>query len=71
MDNIKELILSAIEQSRGDDLCRAKRAFKGFTPEQMQEEHSCSGKTRQQILDGFRLHNSRCDVAIDIIHQKL
>lgn len=38
----------------GDDAYRAAAAFKGLTPEQMEEEHGHSGKSRKEILAGYR-----------------
>jgi hypothetical protein len=50
----KKLLLRLIEQHRGDDLYRAKAAFRGLSPEQMQEQYGASGQTRQQILDDYQ-----------------
>ena len=50
---VKAYIKSAIQAKTGDDLERARAAFRSFTPEQMQEQHGRSGRTRQQILDTY------------------
>ena len=48
-----EVLRRAMDQYKGDNLERARHAFRGMTPEQMREQHGHSGKTRQQILDGY------------------
>ncbi len=37
----------------GDDLERARDAFRGMTSAQMAEQHGQSGCTRHEILDGY------------------
>jgi hypothetical protein len=51
----KQLALSALESKRGDDLFRARNAFKNMTPKQMQEQHGESGRTRAEILAEYEL----------------
>lgn len=46
-------IRAILQQDRGDDLERAKSAFRGMSAEQMQEPHGNSGMTRQRILDCY------------------
>lgn len=60
----KEVILWALENAMGDDLERAEIAFKNYTPEQMATEYGQSGKTCQQILDGYRAHREEVENAI-------
>lgn len=55
-DDIRDTIRSALSNYRGDDLERAKSAFRNFDAKQMQEQHGFSGKTRQQIVDGYEAH---------------
>ena len=62
--NIKSTLLRALSRERGDDLIRAQHAFHNMTPQQMKEEHGCSGKTRQQILDSYQQHTAEVDRAI-------
>lgn len=50
---IIEYILKAIHAYTGDDLERARMSFIQFTPRQMQEQHGQSGRTRQEVLDGY------------------
>ncbi|HEX4841342.1 MAG TPA: hypothetical protein VFV60_04180 [bacterium] len=61
----KQIILSALQQYRGDNYERAQSAFSGLTPTQMQEQHGQSGQTRQEILDGYRTHVKAVQQAID------
>ena len=44
---IKKTTLTALSVYDGDDLERAKMAFKGLSPVEMSQEHGQSGKTRQ------------------------
>ena len=58
-----KFIADAIECRRGDDLYRARSAFRNFTPEQMNEFHGQSGFTRQQIVDQYVAFEAKCDEA--------
>jgi len=58
------LALEQMEQMRGDDLYRAKMAFRGMTDKQMGEQHGLSGKTRQQILSEYEAHEAPIAAAI-------
>ena len=64
MNAHQDLAIRALQNMKGDDLCRAKRAFSGYTQREMQEQHGQGGKTRQQILDEYEAHNRRVDEAI-------
>jgi hypothetical protein len=57
----KETLLRLIGNARGDDLQRARLAFRSLSPAQMQEQHGQSGQTRQQILDSYETHNREMD----------
>ncbi len=61
---IRGTLLRALQGYRGDDLARAKAAFRRMTPAQMLEEHGESGKTRQQVLDDYQLHDDEAKAAI-------
>lgn len=51
MNKYQEIAIRALENSKGDDLERARRAYNGFTQEQMAVPYyGQSGKTRAQIL---------------------
>ena len=64
MNAHQDLAIRALQNMKGDDLYRAKRAFSGYTQREMQEQHGQGGKTRQQILDEYEAHNRRVDEAI-------
>lgn len=45
--------IKALERLISDDTYRARMAFAGLTPEEMQKEHGRSGQTRAEILAGY------------------
>lgn len=65
--HIKRLILSALQDHRGDNLERATARFSGLSPEAMQQQYGQSGETRQAILDGYREHVATVMTAIQEI----
>ena len=64
MNEHQKIAIRALEKMKGDDTCRAERAFRGFSPGQMNQQHGQSGKTRAEILDGYRAHDAKIDAAI-------
>ena len=62
---MKDFIIDCIEQARGDDLYRAKRAFEYCTNEEMSEEYGSSGKTRTEVLAEYIAHDAKCTCAIN------
>lgn len=64
MNNHKQITLQALETYRGDDHQRAMHHFRHFTEKQMNELHGESGQTRQQILDKYKEHQDKVDLAI-------
>jgi len=65
MNEHQKTAIQALDQMRGDDTYRAKSAFRHFTPQQMQEEHGNSGKTRAQVIADYESHDKKCDEAIE------
>lgn len=57
-------IIRILEQSKGDDLYRAKMAFKYMTPDQMGQQWGHSGKSCQEILDGYVKHEEQINELI-------
>lgn len=49
----KAVVLAALRDYRGDDLIRAKMAFKGLSAEEMASNYGSSGESRQTILDDY------------------
>ncbi len=64
MNENKQLAIRALEQMKGDDLYRARWAFRGLTDEQMKEQYGQSGKTRAEILKEYEVHDARVNQAI-------
>lgn len=50
----QRFVLNAMDCRKGDDLERAKAAFRGRSEAEMQGQYGQSGQTRQQILDGYQ-----------------
>ena len=67
MNQHKDLVIRALEAYKGDDFYRARAAFRGCTPEKMQEEYGQSGKTREKILNEYEKHETAVVRAIDWI----
>jgi len=61
MEQYKALAIHAVKSIQGDDLYRARAAFKYCTPEQMQEQHGQSGKTRAEVLAQYELHHKAAE----------
>ena len=64
MSDPRETTLHALENARGDDLARARHAFRGLTPQRMGEQYGESGKTRAEIVAGYEAHEREIDAAI-------
>lgn len=60
----RELALRGLGLLRGENYERARRAFSGCSPDQMQEVWSGNGETRQQVLDGYREYAEAVDAAV-------
>lgn len=60
----KALIFRMLTGSRGDDLNRARAAFRASTPEEMDQPYGQSNQTRRQILDGYESADAAIALAI-------
>jgi hypothetical protein len=60
----KQLAIKALEQMRGDDLYRARKAFRNYSPAKMQEQYGESGQTPAQMLAGYEAHDAKVTAAI-------
>ena len=70
MNAHKELAIRALERMMGDDMARARAAFRNCTPEEMREEYGQSGMTRSQILAGYEEDNAKVQAAIEWVKAK-
>lgn len=68
--DIKDTILQALRNYRGDDLVRVRNAFRGMTPLQMAHPHGESGMTRQEVLDTYVRHEADVDAAMEWVRTK-
>ncbi len=64
MNEHKQLAIKALEEMRGDDLYRARAAFKNCTPEQMTQKYGQSEQTRAEILAGYEEHDAKVAAAL-------
>ena len=53
MDSVT-IIKKAMANARGDDLERAEAAFHGMTGPELDQMYGQSGRTRREILEGYR-----------------
>lgn len=60
-------IIAILENAKGDDFDRARHAFAFMNPREMQMPHGESGKTREQVLEGYRRHNAKIDSLIEAV----
>jgi hypothetical protein len=65
-----QMAVDALLNSRGDDHILARAAFRGMTPEKMQEDYHAFGRTRQAILDGYELRVARIDEALRLLLER-
>ncbi len=66
----KDTIRQALEQFRGDDLYRAKAAFRGLSTAEMNKEYGQSGQTRAEIVRGYETHNAKVDAALTWLNER-
>jgi hypothetical protein len=60
----KQTILTALETYRGDDLYRARSAFRHCTHEELNSEYGQSGKTRAEIIAEYEAREAKINAAI-------
>ena len=66
----KQKAIEIIEGSFGDDLERAEKLFAHFSPAEMKGMHCNSGKTRQQVLDDWRIERVNRIAALNWVRQQ-
>lgn len=64
---IKQTIITALQNHFGDDYARAQAAFRNCTPDQMNQEYGDSGKTRAEILKEYEDHFKRVETALQYV----
>lgn len=64
---IKEFLISLLEDNRGDALYRAKHMFKNYTEYEMNQEYGFSGLTRNEILKSYQDHEDKINEAIKAV----
>jgi hypothetical protein len=65
MNPQQKLAIQALESMKGDNLARARHAFKDCTPAEMNAEYGQSGRTPAQIIASYEEHNAKVDAAIE------
>lgn len=68
---IRDYIQRAVHQRSGDNLERARAAFRGLSPAEMAKEYGQSGQTRQQILDGYEQERALATAAMRMVCENL
>jgi hypothetical protein len=63
-EKIKEFVLQTLKNCRGDDLYRARSAFKGWPEEAMNRPYRQSDKTPRQILEEYEKAENKLNEAI-------
>jgi len=66
----KEYVVGVMRASRGDNLERARRAFRGLTLKQMDEEYGQSGVPRSEILREYedqRKRHTEAEIWLDSV----
>lgn len=64
MNPHKKLAIQALHQRKGDNLARARAAFRNCTPAEMQEQYGQSGRTRAEILQEYEDYEFEVAAAI-------
>lgn len=60
----QEFAIRAIENSRGDDLARARMTFAGCDEAVLDKQYGQSGKTRREILKEYEAHEEEVEAAL-------
>lgn len=65
--SVKTLIIKALEQYHGNDLARARLAFRRYTTEQMNTPCGDSGLTRADYIIQLEARELAVNNAIDVV----
>jgi len=66
---LQQIVRGAMSQAHGDDLERANYAFRGLTAEQLKLPHGQSGKSREEIWNGYKEHRAKHEEAARYIER--
>lgn len=67
MTSPSETVLRALAQARGDDAYRARMAWGNLPDAELDKEYGESGRTRRQIMAGYKAHEDELDRAVQWI----
>lgn len=67
----KERVLRILESTRGDDLYRARAAFRGLSAEEMGKQYGQSGQTRAEIVAGYERREAELNELIAYARESL
>ena len=70
MNEHQKYVIQVLETVKGDDLYRARMAFKNLTMDQMNQEYGQSGKTCAQIIAEYEEHDARVNALIDWVSRQ-
>lgn len=62
----KEKLIRILENAKGDNLERAEMSFGKLTEDQLKEEWGRSGRTKGEILEGYREERKEWQAAYDL-----
>jgi hypothetical protein len=68
-EKCREMAIEGLRRLGGDDIGRARLAFRGMTPEQMQQPFGDSGRTRAQVLADYEERGRDIEEAIAWVRQ--
>ena len=69
-NSYRGLVISALEEMKGDDTYRAMRAFQNFTEAEMNQEYGKSGRTPAEILRAYKEQDAKIDAAIQWVKSR-
>jgi hypothetical protein len=69
--NLKEYLIRVVTDARGDDLERARMAFRGLSEKEMDQQHGQSGQTRRDLLRAYEENRSLHDAAVSFLRDRI
>jgi len=65
MNEYRQMAIKALENQKGDDLYRAKRAFGSLSENDLDKEYGQSGESCRSILNGYIERDNKINKAIE------